>query len=100
MRRLLPLAALALPLIAGGCGKSNCQQLLERICSCSGASSQSCTTTIEDELKAVNPSADQQTICGEKLQSCNASNFCEWILTAQAKEACGLSPDYLGTTVP
>ena len=95
MRRLVPILALAAPLLAGGCGASNCQKLLERICQCTGESSQTCSTSIQDQLKAENPSSDQQTICGQKLNSCNPTDpnaqFCEWILTADAKARCGFA---------
>ena len=93
MRRSALILALSAALGAG-CGKSNCQKLLERLCSCTGASNDSCTTTIQDQLKAASPPQSTEDLCGERLGSCNAppgAQFCEWILTADAKVQCGLA---------
>jgi hypothetical protein len=103
MRRPALILALSAAVLAAGCGKSNCQKLLERLCSCTGASSDSCTTTIEDQLKAANPPQSTEDVCGERLGSCNAppgAQFCEWILTTEAKVQCGLAiePQNVATT--
>jgi hypothetical protein len=96
MRRTSLLLAVSAALLAAGCGKSDCQKLDERLCSCTGASSDSCTTTIQDQLKSVNPSQATEDVCGAKLATCAAppgAAFCEWILTSGAKAACGLAND-------
>ncbi len=89
MRLLAPLALAAL-LIA--CSDSPCQELGERLCSCSGLSSDSCRTQVENDLKRHGMS---DSTCDAYLASCNnppeAPDFCEWLLTEAGKKACGIA---------
>jgi hypothetical protein len=91
MRRL---AAVALLALAVGCGDSPCQDLGERICSCNpGATTDACEAQTESQLEDADLSDDD---CDRLLGTCNAvppgAQFCEWLLTADGKEACGLTP--------
>jgi hypothetical protein len=90
MRRL---AALALLALAAACSDDPCQELGERICSCNlGATSDGCEALTEDQLEDAAPS---EGFCDERLADCNAppgAVFCEWLLTADGKDACGLTP--------
>jgi hypothetical protein len=91
MRRL---AALALALLAAACSDSPCQDLGERLCSCTGLSEDSCTAQVEAELETAGMSDET---CDRFLGSCNAQSgvpLCEWLLTEDGKQACGLAqPD-------
>ena len=87
------LVAAALVAALAACGKSSCQELGERICSCQpGLDSTSCKTQVEETLKSSNPG---ESACDALLGSCNApagANLCEWMLTETGKRACGLTP--------
>lgn len=76
----------------GGCGKSACQELGERICRCQpGLSTAACQTEVEQQLKTSNPG---QGYCDDKLDTCKApegQDLCEYLLTANGKRACGLA---------
>jgi hypothetical protein len=66
----------------------------ERICSCTGASSDTCATQSESLLKGLNPGQSEQDRCNDLLSSCNppaGASLCEWMLTANGKIACGLA---------
>ena len=102
MRRIPLALALLGAALAAGCGKSDCQQLEERLCSCTGLTSDQCTTQAQDLLNSVNPPDSQ---CSGFLSSCNAPGgaaFCEWIHTPDGKRACGLGldPQAPTTTTP
>jgi len=89
MRRLV--AALALALLAG-CHTSSCQDLGEKLCACTGQSSDVCKTQVEDQLKSVDL---PESRCDEILAQCNApagADFCEWLLTEGGQKACGIAP--------
>lgn len=90
MRRLAVLALLAL---AAGCSTDPCQELGERICACSpGATSDACEAQVESQLEDRSPGED---FCQARLDACVAppdAIFCEWLLTADGKDACGLTP--------
>jgi hypothetical protein len=105
MRRLIPALAVCAALLATGCGKSNCQLMEERLCSCTGATSDACTTQSENLINGINPGRAEQDQCGTLLSSCNPPSgvvLCEWILTANGKIACGLAiePTSATTTTP
>jgi hypothetical protein len=90
-RAVLVIAVAAL----GACGKSPCQELGERICRCQpGLSTQACQTEVDQQLKSSNPG---DTFCDQKLDSCKSPqdsiDLCEYLLTADGKRACGLTPD-------
>ncbi len=97
MRRTPALALLVTAgLAAAGCSTSPCQRLGEKLCSCTGLDSSTCTTQVENQLKASNPSQDQLDLCQQLLDRCNApsgANFCEWLRTEPGQVACGLAPD-------
>lgn len=97
MRSPLALAACAaLALLVAGCGKSDCQLLEERLCSCTGASSDACSKNAESLVKDLNPSQAQQDQCKAYLSSCNPPPdvaLCEWLRTSSGKIACGLAVD-------
>jgi hypothetical protein len=91
MRRLLPLA---LALLAAACSDSPCQDLGERLCSCTGQSSDVCKTQVEQQLETAGLG---DATCEDYLASCSApagTTLCEWLLTADGKQACGIAhPD-------
>jgi hypothetical protein len=92
MRRLAVPAAVALLALAA-CGKDPCQDLGERICACSpGATTDGCKSLTESQLKDASLS---DGYCEQLLGSCVAPEgtvFCEWLLTANGKTSCGLTP--------
>ncbi len=86
------LATLALAALLASCSKSPCQELGEKLCSCTGLSSASCTTQVQDQLKQHGMS---ESTCDAYLATCKADlgvDFCEWLLTESGKEACGIAP--------
>jgi len=92
MRRLAFPFVVVAALLAAGCGKTNCENLGERLCGCTGLSSDQCTSQVQSELKGV---GQNQADCGALLSSCNApadAVFCEWLNTPEGHQACGLSP--------
>ena len=95
MRRTLALALLAAAALAAGCSTSPCQELGEKLCSCTGQSKDTCKTQVEEQLKKLDPSKDQLKVCDELLNSCHepaGASFCEWLRTSDAKVACGVAP--------
>lgn len=90
------LALLALPL--AGCGNP-CQDLGNRICSCSGGgtTADTCRQQIANLLKDAGIRASDEAFCSAKLDTCHAPaepadvKFCEWINTEAGKVACGLA---------
>jgi hypothetical protein len=90
------LALLAVPL--AGCGNA-CQDLGNRICSCSGGgtSADTCKQQVTNLLKDTGVGADAEAFCSQKLDTCNAPSqptevrFCEWVNTGCGKASCGLS---------
>jgi len=105
MRRPLPLVlAAAAALAAAGCSTSPCQDLGERICHCTGLSSDSCKTQVEQELKRINETQANRDACTTLLDTCEAppgAIFCEWLTTPPGKVGCGLAtpdPGPVGTT--
>ena len=100
--RLLLLPLLALPL--AGCGNP-CQDLGNRICSCSGGgtSADTCRQQITNLLKDAGLDSTDKAFCSQKLDSCHVPagtdtgnpatevRFCEWINTEAGKVACGLA---------
>jgi hypothetical protein len=102
MRRSLSLALLCAALGAG-CGKSDCQLIEERVCQCTGQTSDQCTTQAQSLLGS--PSQSTQDKCSGLLHTCNAPEgvpFCEWIHTPTGKQDCGFAVDPQGpaTTTP
>ncbi len=94
MRRFALAVTLALATLAAGCSTSPCQELGERLCGCTGVSSDSCKTQVENQLKTLDPPQSTQDRCERYLDTCNAPggvDLCEWLLTANGKEQCGLS---------
>ena len=90
MRRVALASLLAL---AAACSTSPCQELGERICQCQpGTTKDTCKTQVQNQLKNVSP---DEGFCQGRLNVCNAPegvDFCEWLLTAPGKTACGLTP--------
>ncbi len=91
------LALLALPL--AGCGNP-CQDLGNRICSCTGGgtSADTCRQQITNLLKDAGKTSADEAFCATKLDSCNVPagsgtdvKFCEWVNTSCGKASCGLS---------
>jgi hypothetical protein len=98
MRPLASALALAVALLASGCGDSDCQKLGERLCSCTGLSGDSCKAQVQGEIDSANPS---ESSCTGFLDSCNPppdAQLCEWILTCSGKVACGLAAQGSCTT--
>jgi hypothetical protein len=100
MRRL---AALALALLASACSDSPCQELGERLCSCTGLSDDTCKAQVEAQLESVGISDDT---CDQFLARCSpppdgGASLCEWLLTEQGKTECGIAlpdPTPVGST--
>ena len=93
--RIHALAAVALALSLSACGDGPCQELGERLCGCDpGATSDTCQKRVEDQLKDIDPSSALEDYCQQRLDACNApagAEFCEWLLTPDGKDACGLT---------
>jgi hypothetical protein len=88
MRRL---AALVLALLAAACSESPCQELGERLCSCTGLTDDACTSQVEAQLETAGTSDET---CEAYLESCQApggGDLCEWLLTEDGKQACGVA---------
>jgi hypothetical protein len=96
MRRTPALALVAAAaLAAAGCSTSPCQTLGEKLCSCTGQTSDTCKTEVEQQLKTLSPTKDQLDKCEELLSSCHepeGASFCDWLRTSGAKIACGVAP--------
>jgi len=96
LRLLAPAALAALALGLAGCG-SPCQDLAERICNCqpAGGLRDNCKSSVKTQIDSLQPSAGDQSICTEKLQTCpdpeSTPGQCEKIQTQAGKEACGLA---------
>jgi hypothetical protein len=92
MRRLVLLVTLLLA--AGGCSKSPCQELGEKLCACTGLSTENCTTQVQSQLNSV---AVDDSTCESVQNACNDhkphdADFCTWLTTADGKRYCGLAP--------
>lgn len=92
MRRLVATFALVL---LSACTEP-CQELANRLCTCSGGGSASdaCERGAEDRLNAVGAGDAKQNECKGWLDTCHepeGAEFCEWIGTADAKVACGIA---------
>ncbi len=86
------LAPLVLGTLLAACSADPCQELGEKLCACTGLSSDSCKKQVQDDLKRHGMS---DSTCDAYLASCNApagTDFCEWLLTAEGKQACGIAP--------
>jgi hypothetical protein len=93
MRRLAATAALAL--LAAACSTSPCQELGEKLCTCSGASGEECKRQVEFQLEDLHPDQATQDRCEALLDTCNPAppvELCEWLLTEDGKVACGIAP--------
>jgi hypothetical protein len=93
MHRLLAIAAAVA--LAAGC-TSPCQELGERLCECnpSGVSTDTCKRQVSNMVDDADPSKDQESVCSERLDTCDApggADFCTWVETAEGKRACGLA---------
>jgi hypothetical protein len=85
------LATFALATLLAACSDSPCQELGEKLCACTGLSSDSCKTQVEDDLKRHEMS---DATCDTYLGTCNApegADFCEWLLTEDGKRLCGIA---------
>jgi hypothetical protein len=92
LRALALASAFALAALAAGCSESPCQELGERLCACTGQGSGACEAQVEDQLDGVDLTEGR---CEEVLGACAAPegvDFCEWLLTAAGKTACGFTP--------
>jgi len=96
-RLAIPILAAAL-LAASGCGDSPCQKLGEKICNCQpGMTADTCTAQVKDQVDAIDPTSSFEEYCQVRLDHCNndlpaGADFCEWLLTTEGKDQCGLSP--------
>ncbi|HZZ84310.1 MAG TPA: hypothetical protein VFE30_07205 [Anaeromyxobacteraceae bacterium] len=108
MRSLvLPAAAALLALAA--CGKSPCEELGNRICSCGTSSTTStygstfdpsnvvldtCNNAVKTQLGSSSPSGADEQACQGFLATCpgaGTAGFCAQLQTAQGKVNCGMS---------
>ena len=92
MRRL---SIAALVLLAAACSDP-CKDLGNRICKCIpvGTSVDTCKQEVDNMVKSVDPTKDQDRICSDYLDSCGPPagvDFCEWLQTEAGKVACGLA---------
>ena len=116
MSRSLALAlAAAVALASAGCGKSSCQELGEKLCQCQpGMTQDTCKTQVQDQLNELgvesagftgmldNLAAGQlatfEDYCQQRLDACvggaeaAGADFCEYLLTQDGKNLCGLTP--------
>jgi hypothetical protein len=104
MRRPLALAlVVAAGLAAASCSTSPCQDLGQRLCGCTGLTSDTCKTQVEEQLKRLDPPQATLDHCQQVLDTCNApsgASFCEWLKTSDGMAACGLvPPEFAGTTL-
>lgn len=93
MRRLAAIAALAL--LAAACSDSPCQELGERLCSCTGQSGDDCKRQVEFQIDDLHPDQATEDRCDALLGTCNAppgALLCEWLLTEDGKVQCGIAP--------
>jgi hypothetical protein len=100
MRPLL-LALACLAALAAGCS-NNCEELGNRMCSCTipGTTKASCKQGVKTEIGNLNPGKDVQAVCGDKLTTCNApqdTDFCDFLAGRCGKSACGISEEDLAT---
>lgn len=109
--------AAAAALAAAGCGSSACQALGEKLCSCQpGMTQDTCKSQVQEQLNQAgvdtagfNGMLDHveagepiryEDFCQKRLDDCTAlqeaagTDFCEFLLTQQGKDACGLTPAY------
>ncbi len=117
MARRAVIALAAAAALAAGCGTSACQELGEKLCSCQpGTTQDSCKSQVQaqlnelgvdtagfdgmlDRVEAGQP-ARYEDFCRQRLDDCTAkqeaagADFCEFLLTQQGKDACGLTPAY------
>lgn len=99
MRRLPVATVLVALALSAGCGDGPCQDLGEKLCGCDpGTSSTTCERRVEDRLDEIDPSSALEDYCQARLDACNAgaaaagADFCEFLLTEDGKDACGLTP--------
>lgn len=93
MTRLLAIAALAA--LAAGC-TNPCRELGDRICRCTptGTTVDTCKQQVKNIVDSVDPTRDQDRICSDFLDTCNAPadvDFCVWLSTVEGKQQCGLA---------
>ena len=114
MRRLLTVA-LAVTALAGlqGC-QNSCQDLGDRICSCSGGgtSSDTCKQQIKNLLDSVGAKSDDKHFCSARLNQCGVPArlqhpgqpddvpFCDWLASEAGKVCCGLAEATTSTEFP
>jgi hypothetical protein len=72
-----------------------CEELGNKFCSCfSGTTQDTCENQVEAQIDDANPNGAQEDYCQARLDECHApsgASFCEWLDTADGKEACGLA---------
>ena len=106
--------AAAAALAVAGCGTSACQELGVKLCECQpGMTKDTCTSQVQAQLNDLGVDSPGlpamldkiqagktgtfEVYCQERLDKCVApsdTSFCEWILTADGKNECGLTPKY------
>src|SRR5512140_3289112 len=108
--------AAAAALAAAGCATSACQELGEKLCSCQpGMTQDTCKAQVQEQLNQLgvdtagfNGMLDRveagqpirfEDRCRQRLDDCTAAqeaahttDFCEFLLTQDGKNACGLTP--------
>lgn len=117
MPRLAVIAlAVAAALASAGCGTSACQDLGEKLCTCQpGMTQDTCKAQVQEQLNQLgvdtagfNGMLDRveagrpiryEDFCRTRLDACTAAqdtagttDFCEFLLTQDGKNACGLTP--------
>jgi len=96
MRRSAAIAVLSLVLLSlTGC-KGACRELSEKLCDCSTTSVEReiCLRRVSNDEALVEPTAEDDAVCEEKLSSCDCSNIQNATTPEDllaAKQACGLA---------
>lgn len=102
LMRFPAVALLALASLNLAACSNPCQDLGDRICSCSGGgtSADTCRQQIKNLLSDAGVDPTDEAFCAARLAECNPPAaaagepeilFCEWVNTTDGKVACGLA---------
>jgi hypothetical protein len=107
MRRAGLALVVLLGLTAAGCS-TPCQELGDRLCTCSGGgtNADTCKQQIGNLLKDAGANSATESFCSAKLDTCHAPSepagveFCDWLKTETGKVACGLANPPVAASAP
>jgi hypothetical protein len=95
--RTLAAAALSALLVAAAGCATPCEELGHRICACqtAGSARDACDRAVRSAVQSAHTTEEQQDKCDQLLGTCrnpdNDSTACDWMKTAEGKQACGLA---------